>query len=299
MICVDNSEFMRNSDYTPTRIEAQQDCASYITNKKIQDNPESTVGILAMAGKSGVELLVSPTDDNGKILAALSSVSVGGKSDLLVSLQIASLALQHRRNTNGGKRIVVFVGSPIENDPQALHKLSLQLKKNNVAIDIVSMGENEANTEILTNFVNSVSTNDNSSLVVISAGSNERPLDEIMRSSSLGRGGDMGGGMVGGDGFGGDGDMGFDESMDPELAMVLRISQEESRAAAEAQAAQALQESGGDAAPIVDGGLEELDEEERLMQQALAMSMQQDGGESELPEPPIAYDNDEDRKSVV
>lgn len=253
-----------------------------------------------MAGK-GVELLVSPTEDNGKILAAISGVRVGGIADFLVSLQIASLALQHRKNTNGGKRIVAFVGSPIESSPQDLQRIAKQLQKNNVAIDVVSMGETEANTEILTNFVNSVSSNDNSSLIVIGAGC-ERPLDEIMRSSSLGRGGDMGGGTVGGGGFGGNGDLDFDESMDPELAMAIRISQEESRAAAEAQAAQTASDSGAATGAeagmdfpttMTDGGDDAMDEEERLMQQALAMSMQASGGEADLPAPPNQESRDD------
>lgn len=265
-----------------------------------------------MAGKSGVELLVSPTEDNGKILAALASVKLGGKSDLLISLQIASLALLHRKNTNAAKRIIAFVGSPIGSDLAALQKLSQQLKMNNVAIDIVSIGETDANQELLTEIVNSVNTNNNSSLVVVNAGSNERPLDEIMRSSSLGRGGDMGGGMVGGDGFGGggDGDLGFDESNDPELAMAIRISQEENRAAAEVQAAQAAQAqndaiAGADFSQasartsefpttMTDGGSDTDDEE---MQQALAMSMQMEGSALNLPEPPeaaVCEDEDDD-----
>ncbi len=236
-----------------------------------------------MAGK-GVELLVSPTDDNGKILAAISAVKVGGScADLVVSLQIASLALQHRRNTNGGKRIIVFVGSPVDCDEQALKKIANQLKKNNVAIDVVSMGETDQNTEVLTNFVNNVSTNENSSLVVIGAGC-ERPLQEIMQSASLGRGSASGSGTSGGGdggGFGGEGDMGFDESMDPELAMAIRISQEESRAAAEAQAAQGGEPSAADAgADAAASVADDMDEEERLMQQALAMSMQTDDGSS-------------------
>lgn len=72
-ISLDNSEWMRNGDYVPTRFAAQQDAgehkemqlfsdllkshpisslclASMLSNHRLNDNPESTVGILTMAG---------------------------------------------------------------------------------------------------------------------------------------------------------------------------------------------------------------------------------------------------------
>jgi len=50
MVCLDNSDWMRNGDYAPSRLESQQDAASLICNDRINSNPENTVGILAMAG---------------------------------------------------------------------------------------------------------------------------------------------------------------------------------------------------------------------------------------------------------
>ena len=68
MVCLDNSEFMRNGDFTPTRYEAQHDAANLVCGSKTQQNPESTVGVLTMAGGTGagVQVLTSPTDDMGK-----------------------------------------------------------------------------------------------------------------------------------------------------------------------------------------------------------------------------------------
>jgi len=97
MVCLDNSEWMRNGDYNPTRMEAQRDAANLVCGSKTQQNPESTVGILSMAG-SGVQVLCSPTDDMGKILSASASISVQGKSNFASGLQIAQLALKHRKN---------------------------------------------------------------------------------------------------------------------------------------------------------------------------------------------------------
>ncbi|KAJ6896878.1 hypothetical protein NC651_022925 [Populus alba x Populus x berolinensis] len=51
MICIDNSEWMRNGDYSPSRFQAQADAVNLLCGAKTQSNPEKTVGILTMAGK--------------------------------------------------------------------------------------------------------------------------------------------------------------------------------------------------------------------------------------------------------
>lgn len=48
---IDNSEFMRNGDYTPTRFEAQVDAVGLLFSAKTQSNPENTVGLMSMGGK--------------------------------------------------------------------------------------------------------------------------------------------------------------------------------------------------------------------------------------------------------
>jgi len=51
MIVIDNSEYMRNGDYLPTRFEAQSDAVNVTFQTKIDSNAENTVGIMSMAGK--------------------------------------------------------------------------------------------------------------------------------------------------------------------------------------------------------------------------------------------------------
>ena len=53
MICVDNSEWMRNGDHIPTRLDAQQDAANLVSNAKTQQNPENTGGVLSHASGMG------------------------------------------------------------------------------------------------------------------------------------------------------------------------------------------------------------------------------------------------------
>ena len=299
MILLDNSEYMRNGDYIPTRLEAQQDAANLLVGAKTQSHPESTVGVSA-----GTELLVSPTEDVGKILGALHKIPFrsANPDDVAASVQVASLALKHRRNKNGGQRIVLFVGSPLGSiDSRTLVKAGRQLRKNNVAIDVVAMGELEENEERLRELVeaaNGRSDDGNRTCHLVTIPAGVLPSDVLASSPIVhGGGGGGGGGGMGGDvGVGGGADAGFgafgdfggvDPSMDPELAMALRISMEEERARQEraaAAAASAAQEGGGTDAEMADtaqggapaGGLAMdlgLSEEEALLQQALAMSM--------------------------
>ncbi len=62
MMLIDNSEYMRNGDYQPTRFEAQSDAVTTVFQTKIDSNPENTVGIMTMAGK-GYESRRSPILD--------------------------------------------------------------------------------------------------------------------------------------------------------------------------------------------------------------------------------------------
>eukprot|EP00640_Fibrocapsa_japonica_P001197 CAMPEP_0113937476 /NCGR_PEP_ID=MMETSP1339-20121228/4096_1 /TAXON_ID=94617 /ORGANISM="Fibrocapsa japonica" /LENGTH=428 /DNA_ID=CAMNT_0000940263 /DNA_START=43 /DNA_END=1329 /DNA_ORIENTATION=+ /assembly_acc=CAM_ASM_000762 len=314
IVCLDNSEWMRNGDYIPTRMESQHDAANLLCGAKIQSNPESTVGVLSMAGRR-VELLVSPTDDMGKILASLHEVPIQGRLNLAAAVQIAQLALKHRRNKHGGQRVVIFVGSPVLDEKKALIKVGKLLKKNNVAVDVISLGELDENQEKLQDFVEAANSSENSHLITVPAG--VLPSDVLINSPVLQEGG---AGMMAaaaaasaggaGSGGGGAGDFGgIDPNLDPELAMALRVSMEEERARQEAIAkaqregggaeagdaaaapgaegqagggAAASSGMGGDSAAAVMASSVE-DEEERLLQQALAMSMADAGPPAPAP----------------
>lgn len=285
MIIVDNSEFMRNGDYIPTRIEAQQDAANLLVGAKTQSHPESTVGVAA-----GTELLVSPTEDVGKLLGAVHDLQISRKgatfglssppsaaskkgskkkdsADVTAAIQVASLALKHRKNKNGAQRIVLFIGSPLDGiDGRALAKAGRQLKKNNVSIDVVAMGELEANEDKLKELVDAANGRAGSEgeerschLVTIPAG--VLPSDVLASSpivhggsggsafaasaaaAAAGAGGNFGAASGGDNAFADFG--GVDPNMDPELAMALRVSMEEERARQERLAAQAQAEASG------------------------------------------------------
>jgi hypothetical protein len=56
---LDNSEWMRNGDYLPSRLDVQTEACNYIASLKHQANVENSVGVLTMAGKRySVEFIV-------------------------------------------------------------------------------------------------------------------------------------------------------------------------------------------------------------------------------------------------
>lgn len=317
MILLDNSQYMLNGDYIPTRLSAQTDAANLLVTHKTNSNPESTVGIIAMSGgihssgenADGVELLVSPTDDMGKILSALHGIPVRGRGDTPVSgvdvpasVQVASLALKHRRNKNGQQRIVIFVGSPLTHvESRALIKAGKTLKKNNVAIDVVALGELEENESKLKELVDAANGNNEEKLChLVTIPTGVLPSDVLIGSPIVhgGAGGGGGGGgeaMAGGASGGMDGFAefgGVDPNMDPELAMALRVSMEEERARQERIAREQQADAGENEEVKAEGGdtsegqsdmdvdrvqsetvEEDMGDEDALLQEALRMSM--------------------------
>ncbi|KAJ7944153.1 26S proteasome non-ATPase regulatory subunit 4-like protein [Quillaja saponaria] len=299
MICIDNSEWMRNGDYSPSRFQALADAVNLICGAKTQSNPENTVGVLTMAGK-GVRVLVTPTSDLGKILACMHGLEVGGEMNLAAGIQVAQLALKHRQNKKQQQRIIVFAGSPVKHEKKLLEMIGRKLKKNSVALDIVNFGEDdEGKTEKLEALLAAVNNNETSHIVNVPPGPNA--LSDVLISTPIFTGdGEGGSGFAaaaaaaaagGVSGF----DFGVDPNLDPELALALRVSMEEERARQEAAAKKAAeeaskQEKGGEQSSSQDATMTERagvatsdadnkttdltqDDENALLQQALAMSM--------------------------
>lgn len=238
-------------------------------------------------------------------------VKLDGTSDIMAGIQKAQLALKHRQNTNQRQRIVVFVSSPISSDLESLVRLAKKLKKNNVAVDVVHVGDDTEGENVakLDAFVEAVNSSDNSHILHVAAGG--QALADALMSSEIYADRDAGGG--GGGGGGGDGaadgggsggggadhPFGVDPAVDPELAMALRLSMEDERArqAASGTAEQGTSDGQEDGAAAASGGTaaadddadlygtgdgdqdatEEMDED-ALLQRAIALSQQEAGG---------------------
>nr|XP_012153247.1 PREDICTED: 26S proteasome non-ATPase regulatory subunit 4 isoform X2 [Megachile rotundata] len=265
MICVDNSDYMRNGDFLPTRLQAQQDAVNLVCHSKTRSNPENNVGLITLAN---VEVLATLTSDVGRILSKLHQVQPNGNLSLITGIRIAHLALKHRQGKNHKMRIVAFIGSPIEIDEKELVKLAKRLKKEKVNVDMISFGEESINNEVLTAFINALNGKDGtgSHLVTVPPGPH---LSDALISSPIIQGEDgMGGTGMGGAAF----EFGVDPNEDPELALALRVSMEEQRQRQEDEARRAqANETATNKQPET---IKEVPNEEAMLKRALAMSLE-------------------------
>ncbi|XP_056632286.1 26S proteasome non-ATPase regulatory subunit 4 [Diorhabda carinulata] len=269
MICVDNSDYMRNGDFLPSRLQAQQDAVNLVCHSKTRSNPENNVGLLTLAK---VEVLATLTSDVGRILSKLHQVQPNGEINLHTGIRIAHLALKHRQGKNHKMRIVAFVGSPVASEEKELVKLAKKLKKEKVNVDVISFGEDGSNSNVLTIFINTLNGKDGTSshLVTVPPGPH---LSDALISSPIIQGEDGTGATgLGGSGF----EFGVDPNEDPELALALRVSMEEQRQRQEDEARRAKDASSTETGIKSEGNavLKEEPSEEALLERALAMSME-------------------------
>lgn len=267
VVCVDNSDYMRNGDFVPTRLQAQQDAVNLVCHSKTRSNPENNVGLIVM---SNVEVLTTLTADVGKILSKLHQVQPKGNIRFCTAVKVAHLALKHRQGKNHRMRIVVFVGSPIDDEEKDIVKLAKKLKKEKVNVDVINFGEESINTEKLTEFINTINGKDGtgSHLVTVPPGP---LLSEALVNSPVIVGEDGQGVAMQATGF----EFGVDPNEDPELALALRVSMEEQRARQEEEARKVQTESAAEAGKLST----EATNEEALLEQAISMSM---GGPDQL-----------------
>ncbi|VDO03289.1 unnamed protein product [Rodentolepis nana] len=269
MIAVDNSDFMRNGDFAPTRLQAQHDAVNFLCHVKRNANPENTVGLISL---TNTEVLCTLTSDVNKLINRLHAVQLKGDIRFCTSIKIAHLALRHRQFRQQKMRIICFIGSPIKDDEADMVKLARRLKKEKVSVDIVNFGEDEVNQKKLLDFVEAVNGKDGtgSHLVSVPPGTG---LRESLHSSPI-VGGEDGAGAIGLSGF--DAEFGMDAIDDPDLLYALRVSMEEHHQAQERQATAESSTQPSTVLPQAAGT-----SEEDLLRQALALSVQDVGGPSE------------------
>jgi 26S proteasome regulatory subunit N10 len=152
----------------------------------------------------------------------------------------------------------------VPDDEKALVKLAKKMKKNNVSIDFVAFGEIEDDvTKKLQAFNENVKSGDGSHLAIIPPGpgllSDQLITTPIMNgdgSAAPGAGGGGGGNTE-------DFEFGIDPSVDPEMALALRMSMEEEKARlervkkqeeeeAKKKALESVKEEGGESEPLLD-----------------------------------------------
>jgi 26S proteasome regulatory subunit N10 len=220
-----------------------------------------------------------------------------GDLDLLTGIRVAHLTLKHRIGKNHKMRIVAFVGSPLEVDVKELIKVAKRLKKEKVNVDLINFGEEQTNTEKLTEFINAINGREGtgSHLVTVPPGPH---LSDALISSPVIQGEDGAGAAgLGGAGF----EFGIDPNEDPELALALRVSMEEQRQRQEETARRAAETpaDGAESAAVASssGSTAPANSDEALLEKALAMSLQNDEGQAS-PTTPTASKREPDFGSM-
>jgi 26S proteasome regulatory subunit N10 len=206
-----------------------------IFSSKTNANPESSVGLMTMGGNQP-EILTTLTTDIGKVLDGLHRTKIKGSSHFVTGINVAALALKHRQNKSQKQRIIIFNCSPVEEDEKNLVKLAKKMKKTNISIDIVAFGELSDDTlKKLRAFNENSQSAEGSHLAEVQPSGNLLS-DSLVTTPILGGDGSSGGagaGDAGGDAGGSGGndfEFGVDPSVDPELALALRMSFEEEKA---------------------------------------------------------------------
>ncbi|XP_076434759.1 26S proteasome non-ATPase regulatory subunit 4-like isoform X2 [Babylonia areolata] len=268
---------MRNGDFVPTRMQAQQDAVNLVCMSKTRSNPENNVGLLKM---SSVEVLVTLTTDVGRILARLHQVQPKGNISFLNGVRVAHLALKHRQGRNHKMRIVAFVGSPIEEDEKEIIKVAKKLKKEKVNVDVINFGEEGLNTDKLTTFVNTLNGKDGTSSHLVTVPPGPMLSDALLSSPVIvgedGSGAPMSGGF----------EFGVDPNEDPELALALRVSMEEQRARQEKDAREAVTASVAESTNISTASPEEA-----LLEKALGVTSATGDAGSTTATPSVDFSN--------
>ncbi|XP_021232510.1 26S proteasome non-ATPase regulatory subunit 4 isoform X2 [Numida meleagris] len=242
MVCVDNSEYMRNGDFLPTRLQAQQDAVNIVCHSKTRSNPENNVGLITLA--NNCEVLTTLTPDTGRILSKLHTVQPKGKITFCTGIRVAHLV-----------------------------KLAKRLKKEKVNVDIINFGEEEANTDKLTAFINTLNGKDGTGSHLVTVPPGPSLADALISSPILaGEGGAMLG--LGASDF----EFGVDPSADPELALALRVSMEEQRQRQEEEARRAAAASAAEAGIAATSG---DDSDDALLKMTIT---QQEFGRAGLPD---------------
>lgn len=229
MVVLDNSAYMINGDYPPTRWDAQIDATGILLASRSQGNAEHAVGLATMAGRS-VEVLCTPTIDNARVSSCLSEAKINGEIHFVEALKICSLVLKNRQNTNLKQRIFIFVGSTITETLEELKVIARKLNKHQIAVSIGAFGDLSAEQRAkLEAFIQTVTQEENSSVTYIATGNNI--FDYLVSTPAF---------MSGDKPFTGDGL----DTEDPELRMALEMSlkEEEERKKRETAAAAATKE---------------------------------------------------------
>eukprot|EP00768_Dysnectes_brevis_P002496 gnl/Dysnectes_brevis/1874_a2154_624.p2 GENE.gnl/Dysnectes_brevis/1874_a2154_624~~gnl/Dysnectes_brevis/1874_a2154_624.p2 ORF type:complete len:370 (+),score=145.66 gnl/Dysnectes_brevis/1874_a2154_624:1923-3032(+) len=219
VIIIDSSPYSRNADQLPSRLASQQEAASTLARSSINDSPMNTVSLISMGSRP--KQILPHSQNIGHVLDGIQRLRPEAQAKytgtkVISALQMASLALKHRKHKQAACRVVMFLCSLPADLPEVLIKAAAKLKKTSIGLELVVFGLETvpAVRSTAEAMVQAASKAGNSRLVCMEPGDLRR-LHDVLVSGPLMRGGP--------------------EEEDPEMAAVLRASLEEHRAQMAAQ----------------------------------------------------------------
>lgn len=192
VFCVDNSEYMRNGDYPPSRLQAQIQAVNFIMESQPDEGRQfPSVAVVSLAD---CKIVATPTKDRARIANKLANLAIADnhrrksfrdrKSNGLNIAGGIKLAVKlinnHARKVQSRKRlshrIFVFLGSPASKSKGHMatyRKLAQRLGKKNIPVDFICLGESESeeNIPVLNSFAKTLneSLRSSASNVVLSS----------------------------------------------------------------------------------------------------------------------------------
>lgn len=213
-VIIDNSEYARNGDFQPNRYQQQIDAADYYVRDLKNNSGNAHTAIIAGAGESPYVVLA----DAATSAIYHEKLYIKGELDIYSSIEIALLT--------SPEEIILFHCSVVLGDEKKieeykndLKKLLKKLKKNNIALKIINFGEVESNTAFWSDISADFSDDDVISVINFMPDGGMLLWEQINSYSQFNSGGDNENAFME---YGG-----IDPSMDPELAMALRMSLED------------------------------------------------------------------------
>ncbi|TBU00745.1 subunit Rpn10 of 26S proteasome [Hamiltosporidium tvaerminnensis] len=110
MVVIDNSMYMQNQDYLPSRFMTQKECLNTYISTTLNDSVDSAVGIIPTC-QYVPNIMITPTNERFNLNQFLHKLPLHEDFDISKSFKLAYLALNYRQLEE--KSILVFLGTEI------------------------------------------------------------------------------------------------------------------------------------------------------------------------------------------
>lgn len=153
VIIIDNSEYCRNTDLLPTRLMSSKNAASTIVNAFCRG--EDSVAVVGTAPAT----CLSPLSRNqASLLNTVNSLQTGPSYSIINALRIGHLLLKRKPDESYKGKLVMFIGSPLDGQPEEYFEIARALKKLEVEVCVVTYGERDQIDRTISEFCNVVSS---------------------------------------------------------------------------------------------------------------------------------------------